>query len=332
MLLVYVRRSVHSVGGVGSDRMADEPPPPLVSAVSCSSSGCHAMQAATTRSSSLNSPSSSSLHGSRMEDDEKDLSASDVPFPSASALSSSSSSSSSGRGTGETSSSSSNLGDGAVTTSRSSMAAARQRAAALCQEFVNPMEDDPAPSATSSTASSDVQFSTPWWLKLAHKQRANLITAYRGLLVNMFDVIIPARKKTSKGRFDKLDTARRDFIVNVALPRLDNGAFPAEQDDRALFMPHPNDEDAPALSTSDLSFLNGNQNKNMFVNIFLEITMPSLFCCTLFLDWAKTVHPDPRSNKDKSHTPQQQQSILKTAAATPEIFGRERLSWIAYLV
>ena len=62
------------------------------------------------------------------------------------------------------------------------------------------------------------------------------IVTYRALLFDLLLNEIPKRKKTIKGRFDKYDTARRDCISNVALPNLDYGKFPSDEDDRVLFM------------------------------------------------------------------------------------------------
>ena len=121
-----------------------------------------------------------------------------------------------------------------------------------------------------------------------------MIQAYRALLNNLLLLRIPNRKKTNRGRFCRDDTARRDYIVNCALPRLDNGAFPNDEDDRALFMKHPNDEGGAPLSASEDAFMKG---------------------------WSKKAHPDPRSREQ--HTSETRQSILTAAAAAPEIFGRE---------
>ena len=121
-----------------------------------------------------------------------------------------------------------------------------------------------------------------------------MIQAYRALLNNLLLLRIPNRKKTNRGRFCRDDTARRDYIVNCALPRLDNGAFPNDEDDRALFMKHPNDEGGAPISASEDAFMKG---------------------------WSKKAHPDPRSREQ--HTSETRQSILTAAAAAPEIFGRE---------
>jgi len=40
------------------------------------------------------------------------------------------------------------------------------------------------------------------------------------MLYNLLLLTIPKRKKTAKGRFDKYETARRDYISNCALPRM----------------------------------------------------------------------------------------------------------------
>ena len=77
---------------------------------------------------------------------------------------------------------------------------------------------------------------------------AHDISTYRSLLFNLTINVIPKRKKTVKGRFDKYDTARRDFISNVALPNLDFGKFPTDEDDRVLFMDW-NGGDTPKGST-----------------------------------------------------------------------------------
>ena len=68
---------------------------------------------------------------------------------------------------------------------------------------------------------------------------AHDISTYRSMLFALFDLtinVIPKRKKTAKGRFDKYDTAQRDFISNVASPNLDFGKLPSDEDDRVLFM------------------------------------------------------------------------------------------------
>ena len=54
---------------------------------------------------------------------------------------------------------------------------------------------------------------------------ASDISNYRSLLFNLTINVIPKRKKTVKGRFDKYETARRDFISYVALPNLVFGSF-----------------------------------------------------------------------------------------------------------
>jgi hypothetical protein len=51
---------------------------------------------------------------------------------------------------------------------------------------------------------------------------------YRSLLFDLTMNVIPRRKKAVKGRFDKYDTARRDYISNVALLKLDIGKFPSD--------------------------------------------------------------------------------------------------------
>ena len=62
------------------------------------------------------------------------------------------------------------------------------------------------------------------------------IVTYRALLYDLLINVIPGKKKTVKGRYDKYDTARKDFATNVALPNLDYGKFPSDEDDRLLFM------------------------------------------------------------------------------------------------
>jgi len=46
------------------------------------------------------------------------------------------------------------------------------------------------------------------------------------MLYNLLLLTIPKRKKTAKGRFDKYETARRDYISNYALPRLELEGLP----------------------------------------------------------------------------------------------------------
>lgn len=139
----------------------------------------------------------------------------------------------------------------AIRFSKQIMSAACRRAFAVCPEFVDSMEDDHSSSSSSSSSVSSSSiampssltsslpsptgvFSTTWWLQLTHVERSALLRSYRGLLVNLFAVVIPARKKAVV--FDKCDAARRYFIISVAPPRIDGGAFPSDEDDRALFM------------------------------------------------------------------------------------------------
>ena len=44
------------------------------------------------------------------------------------------------------------------------------------------------------------------------------IGKYKSMLYNLLLMVIPRRKKTPRGRFDKYETARRDYISNYALP------------------------------------------------------------------------------------------------------------------
>ena len=82
--------------------------------------------------------------------------------------------------------------------------------------------------AASSTKSSSASISP---LPMAQD-----IVTYRALLYDLLVNVIPGRKKTARGRYDKYDTARKDYASNVALPNLDYGKFPSNEDDRVLFM------------------------------------------------------------------------------------------------
>ena len=72
----------------------------------------------------------------------------------------------------------------------------------------------------SSSTSSNSSSSTTTTSAASAVPTAEDIGTYKSMLYNLLLLTIPKRKKTAKGRFDKYETARRDYISNCALPRM----------------------------------------------------------------------------------------------------------------
>ena len=71
----------------------------------------------------------------------------------------------------------------------------------------------------SSSTSSNSSTSTSSTSAASVVPTAKDIGTYKSMLCNLLLLTIPKRKKTAKGRFDKYETARRDYISNCARPR-----------------------------------------------------------------------------------------------------------------
>ena len=79
-------------------------------------------------------------------------------------------------------------------------------------------------------------------LELSKVDLMKEIESYRALLLDLMYNTIPARKRVpGQGRFQKYETAKKDYILNSALPGLEFGAFPSDYDDTCLFMPGANE-------------------------------------------------------------------------------------------